>query len=759
MLKRNFRGFLHKVFTNGSAFRMGSSAGLFALLYKLLFRQLSLALCRVPTTTSTITSDNPDDSVVSGSTAVPDNESLISPTTPIPTSLHRSMRADSGIDLDQEDKILGKGGSGAYREHSTLQMASQLRLQRTWIPAMIAALLASPAFSLIPQQTRRLTISLYFLTYAGETVFSALENEGYTQWMPTWAGPWILFVAASTQLIHAYVHHTECLPETLRKVIQSQCSPYLVKPPNFDTNKWGPFPNTKDTFIGLCNYLVADRKSMPVFVSRELAAAASTASTAEVAKGMFLAPESLRSVMAATEGMGHDSAMCRVFHPTTPSCVQAGIELSGKNTAFALKLYSSFAVLTFLSRGGNVFQHGILNYFKSTAINIVRSSLYTWGFMMTAFTLFCGFERCLPRAILPSKRTYLNGFIGSLWILVESRKRQAALSMYFFRFMLESVWRRMVKSGIVQNIKYSTNKSASTASTTTSTTTITMRLKRSKDYKRYMNMYNQSFLFRTPYQVIVDADFIQAALDQRIDLRTQIPKVLCDASKQMVTPCTMANLKSRGEDGSGAFLASKRFEKRRCPHNSAAAPESDCISKIIGDSNPHNYVIASQSKTLRKHLATVPGVPILYIHRANLILEPPSDASLKKLKEIENSKMHVTDKELQRLKGVKVSKEGKVTIDAKLAKKFEEKLEKKKAKREAFKAKITLKRKGAKEPNPLSIKKKKKPAPAKSEGVEQEKKFKAKAEGGEESPEKKKRRRRKGKGGDAGAQDGSGDEA
>ena len=31
---------------------------------------------------------------------------------------------------------------------------------------------------------------------------------------------------------------------------------------------------------------------------------------------------------------------------------------------------------------------------------------------------------------------------------------------------------------------------------------------------------------------IVDADFIQTALDQRLDLRTNIPKVLCDASKQ-----------------------------------------------------------------------------------------------------------------------------------------------------------------------------------------------------------------------------------
>ncbi|KAG0048566.1 hypothetical protein BGZ83_006474 [Gryganskiella cystojenkinii] len=274
-----------------------------------------------------------------------------------------------------------------------------------------------------------------------------------------------------------------------------------------------------------------------------------------------------------------------------------------------------------------------------------------------------------------------------------------------------------------------------------------MRLKRSKDYKRYMNMYCQTFHFRKPFQVLVDADFIQSALDQRIDLRTQIPKVLCDASKQMVSPCTMALLKSRGDDASGAFLASKRFEKRRCKHQTAV-DESLCLAQIIGSSNPHNYVVASQSKKLRSQFAQIPGVPLLYINRSNLILEPPSEASLNRSKNIESAKTHASTKELQTLKAVKVTTAGKVSVDSGLVKKLEKKQENKKLKRDLIKAKIK-KRLGPKEPNPLSVKKKKKvaettkPKTATTMTATTASAAQAGATEGDENKEKKKTRRSK----------------
>ncbi|KAF8981022.1 hypothetical protein BGZ46_003355 [Entomortierella lignicola] len=212
----------------------------------------------------------------------------------------------------------------------------------------------------------------------------------------------------------------------------------------------------------------------------------------------------------------------------------------------------------------------------------------------------------------------------------------------------------------------------------------------------------------------------------------------------------MANLKARGEDYSGAFLSSKRFEKRRCKHQEAV-DESLCISQIISTTNPHNYVVGTQSKKLRVELAKVPGVPLLYINRANMILEPPSDASVTASKKIESDKTHASSKELNTLKAVKVTSKGKVSVDPKLVKKIDEKKESKKQKLELKKAKILKKRLGPKEPNPLSVKKKKKPTEAtvakSTNGSTTESKKRpaesseATTEGG--ASEKKKRRRRK----------------
>ena len=47
-----------------------------------------------------------------------------------------------------------------------------------------------------------------------------------------------------------------------------------------------------------------------------------------------------------------------------------------------------------------------------------------------------------------------------------------------------------------------------------------------------------------------------------------------------------------------------------------------------GESNKHRYVIATQSHPLRVSLRTVPGVPIVHLNRAVMILEPASDATL-----------------------------------------------------------------------------------------------------------------------------------
>lgn len=48
-----------------------------------------------------------------------------------------------------------------------------------------------------------------------------------------------------------------------------------------------------------------------------------------------------------------------------------------------------------------------------------------------------------------------------------------------------------------------------------------------------------------------------------------------------------------------------------------------------GETNKHRYVIATQSQELRQKLRSIPGVPVVHMNRSVMILEPPSDATLR----------------------------------------------------------------------------------------------------------------------------------
>lgn len=49
----------------------------------------------------------------------------------------------------------------------------------------------------------------------------------------------------------------------------------------------------------------------------------------------------------------------------------------------------------------------------------------------------------------------------------------------------------------------------------------------------------------------------------------------------------------------------------------------------VGETNKHRYVLATQSQELRQKLRTIPAVPIVHVNRSVMILEPPSDATLR----------------------------------------------------------------------------------------------------------------------------------
>ncbi|KFY40401.1 hypothetical protein V494_03515, partial [Pseudogymnoascus sp. VKM F-4513 (FW-928)] len=164
-----------------------------------------------------------------------------------------------------------------------------------------------------------------------------------------------------------------------------------------------------------------------------------------------------------------------------------------------------------------------------------------------------------------------------------------------------------------------------------------MRGKRSKQYKKLMQQYGLAFGFREPYQVLLDADIIRDADKFKMDLIGGLERTLHGQVKPMITQCSMRHLYNAAKEPGVSFLIDKAklFERRRCGHLPADYPEplsaESCISSVVdakgSGRNKHCYVVASQDVEVRRKMRAVVGVPLVYINRSVMIMEPMADAT------------------------------------------------------------------------------------------------------------------------------------
>ncbi|KAH7883751.1 Fcf1-domain-containing protein [Phlebopus sp. FC_14] len=172
-----------------------------------------------------------------------------------------------------------------------------------------------------------------------------------------------------------------------------------------------------------------------------------------------------------------------------------------------------------------------------------------------------------------------------------------------------------------------------------------MRQKRAKTYRRLMSLYCLTFGFRQPYQVLVDSEMCRAATELKVDLGKQLSAVLQGTVKPMITQCCIHELYLQGKSMQPAVDLAKSFERRKCNHREAI-PGEECLASVVADSNTHRYVIATPSQILRAKLRQIPAVPIVHINRTVMVLEPPSDVTLKTKQQAEEQALHPTSTEL-----------------------------------------------------------------------------------------------------------------
>ncbi|KAJ4984270.1 rRNA-processing protein utp23 [Stagonosporopsis vannaccii] len=275
-----------------------------------------------------------------------------------------------------------------------------------------------------------------------------------------------------------------------------------------------------------------------------------------------------------------------------------------------------------------------------------------------------------------------------------------------------------------------------------------MKLKRAKAYKKLLHQYELNFGFREPYQVLLDSTILQDAYKFKIDLVGRLEKVLGAKVKPMITQCDMRHLYDAKPKNETLILQAKEFERRRCGHHELEEPLStlECLSSVVdpkgSGSNKHRYVVASNEKEVRAKMRKIPGVPLIYISKSVVLMEPMTSATEEHREREEKSKF-------------KLGLKGQRKPDAGEKRKREDDDEKDdKSIATETQAPKKRRQKGPKQPNPLSMKKKKTDTAKPQSGTEQgAKSTKQKdtqlaatyAQDGEAAAPKKRRRKHKSK--------------
>jgi len=79
----------------------------------------------------------------------------------------------------------------------------------------------------------------------------------------------------------------------------------------------------------------------------------------------------------------------------------------------------------------------------------------------------------------------------------------------------------------------------------------------------------------------------------------------------------------------------KTYERRRCGHRPEDYPEplstKECLASVVdpknNKTNKNCYVVASQDIEVRRMMRDILGVPLVYIKRSVMVMEPMADAS------------------------------------------------------------------------------------------------------------------------------------
>lgn len=105
---------------------------------------------------------------------------------------------------------------------------------------------------------------------------------------------------------------------------------------------------------------------------------------------------------------------------------------------------------------------------------------------------------------------------------------------------------------------------------------------------------------------------------------------------------TLSDLSQPEKDA--LISTAKTMERRRCNHHTLdeALSTLECLSNVIDPkkslTNKHRYIVASQDEDVRRFCREIRGVPLVYVKRSVMVMEPMAEGSMGVREDIERSK-------------------------------------------------------------------------------------------------------------------------
>ena len=165
-----------------------------------------------------------------------------------------------------------------------------------------------------------------------------------------------------------------------------------------------------------------------------------------------------------------------------------------------------------------------------------------------------------------------------------------------------------------------------------------MRQKRAKQYRKQLQMLKTTFKFKTPIQCVVDDSTILEATNANYDLVKGMDNLVQHETKYFVTQCCVQHLYDTANQQ--AIDLAKRMEKRRCGHKDTLS-SFECIKSItnVDGENKYRYLVVTQDERLRTSLRNVAGVPLCFLYRSVLVMEPMSTVTKRVVQAVERMKL------------------------------------------------------------------------------------------------------------------------